>query len=63
MFRLDCVEKFLDTAYTIFLCYVGKFGWRIIKDQDGITKHIPTMEETLGTVIASGEDYFEGDSA
>jgi len=26
MFRLDCVEKFLDTAYTIFLCYVGKFG-------------------------------------
>jgi hypothetical protein len=22
----DCVEKFLNAAYTIFLCYVGKFG-------------------------------------
>jgi len=28
LFSLDSVEKFLDTAYTIFLCYVGKFVWR-----------------------------------
>jgi len=38
MFKLDCVEKFLSTAYTIFLYYVGKFGWRK-KDQNGVTKH------------------------